>query len=61
MLRELKEVAKQKVIAQGKRRFQSEVDIFTKMYAFTRAKTARAFHYYPYFPSIEQADATEVV
>ncbi|NHZ85083.1 MAG: aminotransferase class I/II-fold pyridoxal phosphate-dependent enzyme [Planctomycetia bacterium] len=30
------------------------------MYKFTRAKTARALGYYPYFPNIEKSDATEV-
>ncbi|MEE9189913.1 MAG: aminotransferase class I/II-fold pyridoxal phosphate-dependent enzyme [Candidatus Neomarinimicrobiota bacterium] len=30
------------------------------MYKFTRAKTAQALGYYPYFPKIEKSDATEV-
>lgn len=60
MFIEFKDVAKQKLIAEGKRHFRQVPDVFTKMYAFTRAKTARALGYYPYFPHIEATDATEV-
>jgi 8-amino-7-oxononanoate synthase len=60
MFIEFKDVAKQKIIARSKRYFGTFPDIFTKMYAFTRAKTARALGYYPYFPNIEASDATEV-
>lgn len=61
MFLELKEVVKQKVIATTHRRFARYPDVFTKMYAFTRANTARALGYYPYFLPIEDTDATEVV
>ena len=60
MFIEFKDVAKQKFIATGKRYFDTFPDVFTKMYRFTRAKTARAMGYYPYFPKIENSDATEV-
>ncbi|MFC1785041.1 aminotransferase class I/II-fold pyridoxal phosphate-dependent enzyme [Candidatus Neomarinimicrobiota bacterium] len=46
--------------ATRKRYFGRVPDVFTKMYQFTRAKTARALGYYPYFPNIEKSDATEV-
>jgi 8-amino-7-oxononanoate synthase len=60
MFIEFKDIAKQKIIAGSKRHFSSIPDVFTKMYAFTRAKTARALGYYPYFPQIENTNATEV-
>lgn len=60
MFIEFKDVAKQKMTATRKRYFGRVPDIFTKMYSFTRAKTARALGYYPYFPNIEKSDATEV-
>ena len=60
MFIEFKDVAKQKLIASSKRYFGTFPDVFTKMYEFTRAKTARALGYYPYFPKIEDSDATEV-
>lgn len=60
MFLELKEVVKQKVIASKQRHFARYPDVFTKMYDFTRANTARAFGYYPYFLAIEDTDATEV-
>ncbi|MFC1528167.1 aminotransferase class I/II-fold pyridoxal phosphate-dependent enzyme [Candidatus Neomarinimicrobiota bacterium] len=50
----------QKMTATRKRYFGRVPDVFTKMYQFTRAKTARALGYYPYFPNIEKSDATEV-
>jgi len=60
MLIEFKDVARQKMTATRKRYFGRIPDVFTKMYQFTRAKTARALGYYPYFPNIEKSDATEV-
>ena len=60
MFIEFKDVAKQKITATRKRYFGRVPDVFTKMYQFTRAKTARALGYYPYFPNIEKSDATEV-
>ena len=60
MFIEFKDVAKQKMTATRKRYLGRVPDVFTKMYQFTRAKTARALGYYPYFPNIEKSDATEV-
>ena len=60
MFIEFKDVAKQKMTATRKRYFGRVPDVFTKMYQFTRAKSARALGYYPYFPNIEKSDATEV-
>ncbi|MBU0528413.1 aminotransferase class I/II-fold pyridoxal phosphate-dependent enzyme [bacterium] len=60
MFIEFKDVAIQKMTATRKRYFGRVPDVFTKMYQFTRAKTARALGYYPYFPNIEKSDATEV-
>ncbi len=60
MFLEFKDIAKQKFVARKKRFFDDYPDIFTKMYEFTRAKTARALGYYPYFPKIEASDTTEV-
>jgi 8-amino-7-oxononanoate synthase len=60
MFIEFKDVARQKMTATRKRYFGRVPDVFTKMYQFTRAKTARALGYYPYFPNIEKSDATVV-
>jgi 8-amino-7-oxononanoate synthase len=60
MFIEFKDIAKQKMTATRKRYFGRVPDVFTKMYQFTRAKTAQALGYYPYFPNIEKSDATEV-
>ncbi len=60
MFIEFKDVARQKMTATRKRYFGRVPDVFTKMYQFTRAQTARALGYYPYFPNIEKSDATEV-
>jgi len=60
MFLEFKDVVKQKVIASTKRHFGRYPDVFTKMYDFTRANTARALGYYPYFLPIENTDATVV-
>jgi len=60
MFIEFKDVALQKMTATRKRYFGRVPDVFTKMYKFTRANTARALGYYPYYPKIEKSDATEV-
>lgn len=60
MLSQFKDIAKQKIYAKRKEMFGKYPDVFTKMYAFTRSDTARALGYYPYYPRIEQSDATEV-
>lgn len=60
MFIEFKNITKQKMTATRKRYFGRVPDVFTKMYSFTRAKTAKALGYYPYYPNIEKSDATEV-
>ncbi len=60
MLLEFKNVVKKKVLAEGSKYLRAYPDIFTKAYNFTRADTARAMGYYPYFLKIEKTDATEV-
>ncbi len=60
MFIEFKNITKQKMTATRKRYFGRVPDVFTKMYNFTRAKTAKALGYYPYYPNIEKSDATEV-
>jgi len=60
MFLEFKDIAKQKILATKNRYFGQYPDIFNKMYQFTRAKTARALGYYPYFPQIEASESTEV-
>ncbi len=60
MLLELKDIALQKMQAARQKYFSKYPDVFTKMYAFTRAQTARALGYYPYFPAISESDTTEV-
>ncbi|MEJ2051363.1 MAG: aminotransferase class I/II-fold pyridoxal phosphate-dependent enzyme [Calditrichota bacterium] len=60
MFLEFKDIAKQKFVARKNRFFSEFPDIFNKMYEFTRAKTARAMGYYPYFPKIEASESTEV-
>jgi len=46
--------------AARKKMFGKHPDVYTKMYQFTRTDTARALGYYPYYPKIENSDATEV-
>ena len=60
MFLEFKDIAKQKLKAKKDQFFGDYPDVFNKMYNFTRAKTARALGYYPYFPKIEESDVTEV-
>ncbi len=60
MFLEFKDIAKQKLKAKRGQYFGDYPDVFNKMYNFTRAKTARALGYYPYFPKIEESDVTEV-
>lgn len=61
MFVEFKDIAAQKLSAGSHRLFHHYPDVFEKMVRFTRAKLARAMGYYPYYPKIEQSDATEVV
>jgi 8-amino-7-oxononanoate synthase len=60
MLRDLTKIARQKMRATRKQMFGKHPDVYTKMYKFTRTDTARALGYYPYYPKIENSDATEV-
>jgi len=60
MFVEFKDIAKQKISAARHQFMGRYPDVFTKMYNFTRANTARALGYYPYYPGIEESDATEV-
>ncbi|NQU27805.1 MAG: aminotransferase class I/II-fold pyridoxal phosphate-dependent enzyme [Candidatus Marinimicrobia bacterium] len=60
MFLEFKDIAKQKAQVFKQLYFKKHPDVFTKMYNFTRANTARAFGYYPYFQKIEVSDGTEV-
>ncbi len=54
-----KTITKQKMHSM-RQQWQNSDDIFIKMYAFTRAKTAKALGYYPYYPNIDDFGATDV-
>ncbi len=60
MLSDFTKIARQKIRATRKQMFGKYPDVYTKMYKFTRTDTARALGYYPYYPKIENSDATEV-
>ncbi|MFA6617592.1 MAG: aminotransferase class I/II-fold pyridoxal phosphate-dependent enzyme [Candidatus Neomarinimicrobiota bacterium] len=60
MLKDLSNVARQKMHASRKKLFGKHPDVYTKMYQFTRTDTAKALGYYPFYPKIENSDATEV-
>ncbi|MBU0971094.1 MAG: 8-amino-7-oxononanoate synthase, partial [Proteobacteria bacterium] len=60
MLAQLTQVAIQKLRAKSKAYYGTSPDVFSKMYAYTRANTIKALGYYPYYPKIEKANATEV-
>jgi 8-amino-7-oxononanoate synthase len=60
MLSDFTKVARQKIRATRKQMFGKYPDVYTKMYQFTRTDTARALGYYPFYPKIENSDATEV-
>lgn len=60
MLAQLTQVAIQKLRAKSKAYYGTSPDVFSKMYAYTRANTVKALGYYPYYPKIEKANATEV-
>ena len=53
-------IARQKIKATRKQMFGKHPDVYTKMYQFVRTDAARALGYYPYYPKIENSDATEV-
>jgi len=60
MLKDFTKIARQKIHATRKQMFGKHPDVYTKMYQFVRTDTARALGYYPYYPKIENSDATEV-
>ncbi|MCF7832563.1 MAG: aminotransferase class I/II-fold pyridoxal phosphate-dependent enzyme [Candidatus Marinimicrobia bacterium] len=60
MLSDLTKIARQKMRAKRKEMYGKHPDVYTKIYKFTRTDTVRAFGYYPYYPKIENSDATEV-
>lgn len=60
MLAQLTQVAIQKIRAKGKEYYGTSPDVFSRMYAYTRVNTVKALGYYPYYPKIENANATEV-
>ncbi len=60
MFLELKDIVKQKYIVTKKFFTDKYKDVFTKAYRFTRAKSARALGYYPYYLNIQETDGTEV-
>lgn len=60
MLKDFTKIASQKIKATRKQMFGKHPDLYTKMYQFVRTDTARALGYYPYYPKIENSDATEV-
>lgn len=60
MLKDLTKIARQKMRATRKQMFGKYPDVYTKMYQFTRTDTAKALGYYPFYPKIENSDATEV-
>lgn len=60
MFVELKDVAKQKYTCAKKFFTDKYGDTFTKAYQFTRAKTAKAFGYYPYYLNIQETEGTSV-
>lgn len=60
MFVELKGVVKQKYIWTKKFFTDKHKDVFNKAYKFTRAKTAKAFGYYPYYLDIRETEGTDV-
>lgn len=60
MFVELKGVMKQKYTWTKKYFTDTYRDVFSKTYQFTRAKTARAFGYYPYYLNIRDSEGSSV-
>lgn len=60
MFLELKGIVKQKFSWTTKYFTDKYRDSFLKAYQFTRAKTARAFGYYPYYLNIRESEGTSV-
>jgi len=61
MFVELKGVVKQKYTWTKKYFTDKHQDVFAKAYKFTRAKTAKAFGYYPYYLNIRETEGTDVL
>ncbi|MBU4444090.1 aminotransferase class I/II-fold pyridoxal phosphate-dependent enzyme [bacterium] len=61
MFVELKGVVKQKYTWTKKYFTDKYKDVFNKTYKFTRAKTAKAFGYYPYYLDIRETEGTNVL
>ena len=61
MFVELKGVMKQKYKWTKKYFTDKYRDVFSKIYQFTRAKTAKAFGYYPYYLNIQETEGTNVL
>jgi len=60
MFVELKGIMKQKYTWTKKYFTDAYKDVFSKTYQFTRAKTARAFGYYPYYLNISDSEGSSV-
>ncbi len=60
MLNQFIDIATQKLHAKRKEYFGKYPDVYTKIYAYTRPNLIKALGYYPYYPKIEKANATEV-
>jgi len=61
MFVELKGIVKQKYTWTKKFFTDKYKDTFAKAYKFTRAKTAKAFGYYPYYLNIRETEGTDVL
>jgi len=61
MFVELKGIVKQKYAWTKKYFTDKYQDVFAKAYKFTRAKTAKAFGYYPYYLNIRETEGTDVL
>ncbi len=61
MFVELKGIVKQKYTWTKKYFTDKYKDVFAKAYKFTRAKTAKAFGYYPYYLNIRETEGTDVL
>ncbi|MBF0200657.1 MAG: aminotransferase class I/II-fold pyridoxal phosphate-dependent enzyme [Desulfamplus sp.] len=60
MLNQFIDIATQKLRAKRMEYFGKHPDVYTKAYAYTRSNLVKALGYYPYYPKIEKANATEV-
>jgi 8-amino-7-oxononanoate synthase len=60
MLNQFIDIATQKLRAKRMKYFGKHPDVYTKIYAYTRSNLVKALGYYPYYPKIEESNATEV-